>query len=259
MDLKIIKRINYAGKMHSKIHNETIEFYTKKQMKTIYPNKNYIDLGEICAISGTKIGQVESLSGQVLPVYQEKTHNRLTEKTMGYIAVDEHSYLSVIKKVLLTRILILVLVLGLLGSGTIILVMNYDNWVDQSKVPDIDENAKDWKGVLPNDNKGTALGISIPGYKSINLIANTKEQVVSLVNPKQNTCYFVISLLLPDGTLIYESKMIPPSKGLYEITLNQEVAAGSYKKAIIKYDCYEMNDSLSKLNGANVEVILEVK
>lgn len=266
MEYKIINKLNYAGKLKNIQLGTEISFYTKKQMKVIYPNKNYRVEGEIGNKTGIQCGVAESLNGQPLPVYKEKTFNKFKEKVVGFIAIDEHSYLAVVKNILIKRVIILSLLIATLSGGTTIAI-NYHSWFDNSNVAqsnskkaDIDENAQDWKGVLPNDKKsGTSTGIAIPGYKSIDLKANQKDQSISLVNPKQNSCYFVISLLLPDGTEIFKSKMIPPSKGLYKISLNKELKAGTYEKAILKYSCFKMDDNLTPLNGANVEVILKVE
>ena len=265
MELKIQNKSNYVGKIHKKKYDTTIGFFTKKQIKAIYPNKNYRVEGEIGNKTGVQCGVADNLDGKPLPVYKEKTHNKFTEAIIGYVAVDDNTFIGIVKNVLIKRLCIILIIMALLGGG-ITAALNYENWFGNSKTtqagalkPEIDQNAEDWKGVLPNENKEVgSSGIAIPGYKSISLKANQKEQAVSLVNPEQNSCYFIISLLLPDGTEIYKSKMIPPSKGLYNITLHKELETGTYEKAILKYECYKMDDNLTLLNGANVEVILEV-
>jgi hypothetical protein len=262
MDLKIIKKSNYGGKIHNKQYDTTITFYTKKQMKIIYPNKNYIVEGEIGNVTGVQIHVAENLDSKPLPVYKIKSHNKFTEAVVGHTSVDDNKFLSVVKNVLIMRLLILLIIIALLSGG----IASYYYWFDNNKnaqsevkKPDIDKNAVDWNGALPNETKGgVTSGIAIPGYKSIHLKANQKDQVVSFVNPEQNTCYFVISLQLADGTEIYKSKMIPPSKGLYKIVLSKALKAGTYAKALLKYECFNTDNNLTKLNGANVEVILEV-
>lgn len=150
----------------------------------------------------------------------------------------------------------------LVGSG-VTLGMNWQTWFGEETVqPDLDEGAVDWQGTQTNKKPETEdgqKGIALPGYKSISLKANQKEQSVNLYNPEVNDCYFVMSLILPDGTQIWQSKMVAPGKGLYQITLNQEIAAGTYENSILKYDCYKQNDELTKLNGGEVRISLEVK
>ena len=52
--------------------------------------------------------------------------------------------------------------------------------------------------------------ISIPGMNGIYLKANQTKQTVDFFNPEENQCYFIISLYLSDGTLIYKSDYIEP-------------------------------------------------
>lgn len=101
--------------------------------------------------------------------------------------------------------------------------------------------------------------IAIPGYKSLSLKAGQTEQSVNLYNPAENECYFVMTLLLPDGTQIWKSKMVEPGKGLYEITLDQPVEAGTYENSTLKYECYRMDEELTPLNGSEIRLTLEVK
>lgn len=165
------------------------------------------------------------------------------------------------------HIVIAVILLFVLVAGGVFVGLNWNNWfgntseaVDKN-TPDIDPNAEDWQGTLPSDQggNGTSDGIAIPGFKNLTFAADKKEQEVSFVNPEQNTCYFVISLILPDGTTVFKSKMIPPGKGLYKIELTKILTAGTYEKCVIKYETYKMDDTLAPQNGADVDVTLIVE
>lgn len=127
------------------------------------------------------------------------------------------------------------------------------------KKVDIDESAVPWQGEKTRHTGQKQKGITIPAFGSITLRANTLEQAVSLFNPESNDCYFVISLYLPDKTEIWKSKMILPGKGLYQIRLKQKVAAGKYENSIVRYECYKMDKQLTKLNGSDVKLELEVR
>lgn len=169
-------------------------------------------------------------------------------------------------------IIILLLVVGGVAIG-----LNWNNWfgddsptsqmgtedtIGTDKQPELDENAVVWQGEQPEHNPqtdGGQSGIAIPGYKSIVLKADQAQQSVNLYNPEVNDCYFVMSLLLPDGTEIWKSKMVAPGKGLYEIMLSQTVPAGTYENSTLKYECYKMDDSLTLLNGGEVKLTLEVE
>ena len=87
--------------------------------------------------------------------------------------------------------------------------------------------------------------------------ANTKEQTVSIGNPADNTCNFIIVLKLADGTKLFESEELKPGEGLEEISIEQELETGEYQ-AVIEYKCYAIEDN-SPLNGGSTEFQLYVK
>ena len=113
---------------------------------------------------------------------------------------------------------------------------------------------QDANSVEKNDNT-----ISIPGYEGINLVADTKQQSVGLPNPAQNTCYFQITLLLEDGTELWQSKLIEPGKVSDPIKLVNALPKGTYPNAILQYDCYTTDGSMTALNGAETKLTLWVK
>ena len=181
---------------------------------------------------------------------------------------EQKKDVTISKKGLIAMILVLLL---LIASG-VTLGLNWQSWfgggssVSQpdgtGKQPELDDGAVDWTGEQPQSKPQTGdgqAGIAIPGYKSIRLKADTLEQSVNLYNPEVNDCYFVMSLILPDGTQVWQSKMIAPGKGLYTITLDKSIPAGIYENSILKYECLRRDDNLTKLNGSEVKLILEVE
>lgn len=100
--------------------------------------------------------------------------------------------------------------------------------------------------------------IAIPGYEAIMLEADVKQQNVALSNPAQNICYFQITLLLEDGTVLWQSKLIKPGEVSAAIVLSQELEKGTYPNARLKYDCYTMDGNMTVLNGASTKLSLIV-
>lgn len=156
-------------------------------------------------------------------------------------------------------ILIAVLAIVLVGGG-IFVGMNWNNWFgDKPVTADVDDNAEDYTG-----NKDTYTGkkntdtIDIPGFDVMNFKADTKEQSVNLYNPKENTCYFKMTILLNDGTVLWESKLVEPNKAIYDITLNQSLSAGEYKDCTLKYECFKMDEAQTPLNGSEIKFTLNV-
>lgn len=101
--------------------------------------------------------------------------------------------------------------------------------------------------------------IAIPGYEGISLKANSKEQEIGFPNPAQNTCYFQISLMLEDGTMLWRSELVAPGEVSDPITLEEPLAAGVYPNALLKFDCYTMDGAMRALNGAATKMTLHVK
>lgn len=101
-----------------------------------------------------------------------------------------------------------------------------------------------------DDNNGK---IRIPVVTGVRLKAYSLEQTVDLYNPKVNNCYFIISLYLSDGTLIYKSEMIAPDEHITNITLLQELQRGKYRNCKLVYNCVAM-DGVTPLNGSDVVV-----
>jgi len=99
--------------------------------------------------------------------------------------------------------------------------------------------------------------ISIPGYAQLVMKAGEVAQTMTLHNPVENPCYFVITIALPDGTGIYRSGMIEPGQKTSEIKLSQPLEAGTYKEAILRYSCYSIKDK-TPMNGADMKFTLEV-
>ena len=97
--------------------------------------------------------------------------------------------------------------------------------------------------------------IKIPAVTGIYMRAGQLNQTVDFYNPKENNCYFVISLYLSDDTLIYKSDMIAPAEHIKEITLLQELKRGIYRNCRLVYNCYSL-DNKTQLNGSNV--VLEI-
>ncbi|MCC8101927.1 MAG: tRNA (uracil-5-)-methyltransferase [Clostridiales bacterium] len=123
---------------------------------------------------------------------------------------------------------------------------------------DLDENAVAWTGEQETDVEKNEDTIDIPGYGSLTLQAGETEQSVNFYNPEQNTCYFRMTLLLPDGTQLWQSGLIEPGQGLYEITLEQGLEAGEYEDAVLKYECFAMDDDRTPLNGSEIKLTLNV-
>ena len=101
--------------------------------------------------------------------------------------------------------------------------------------------------------------IDLPGYSWIPLVSGKLEQEQTFPNPPQNFCYIRVLLRLEDGTLLWTSELVPPGERTAPVVLSQTLAPGEYKNAILKYECFRMDDDLSPLNGGEIKLTLKVK
>lgn len=119
------------------------------------------------------------------------------------------------------------------------------------------ESAEDWTGKREISREASPT-IEIPGFDSISLKAETKEQQVNFHNPKKNTCYFKLSLWQDAETKLWESKLLEPGKAIYDLSLDQPLAAGSYDQAFLKYECFSLK-AQEPLNGSEINLTLNVQ
>lgn len=146
---------------------------------------------------------------------------------------------------LIIVILVLLLVLKCCGKTT---TQPLD---DTSKTTSTTEENKTLDFVPAVD--ASSSSITIPAVTGINLKSGQLQQTVDFYNPKENQCYFVISIFLSDDTLIYKSDYLAPAETLTEITLLQTLQKGTYRNCRIVYNCYTL-DSKATLNSGNVKI-----
>ena len=156
-------------------------------------------------------------------------------------------------------ILIAVLAIVLVGGG-IFVGMNWNHWFGaKPATADVDDSTEDYTGDRDTyTGKKNTDTIDIPGFDVMNFKAGTTKQSVNLYNPGANTCYFKMTILLNDGTVLWESKLVEPNKAIYEITLNQSLSAGEYKDCTLKYECFKMDEAQTPLNGSEINFTLNV-
>lgn len=153
---------------------------------------------------------------------------------------NKKSFISIQDKrikfaIVLFLILIMFVILGLIFRN----VLEYNS--------DIEEN----NTVEKNDGL-----IDIPGFDKVTFKADREKQNILFYNPDKNNCYFQISIITDDGTVLWKSDMVKPNEKIENIELNKKLKKGSFS-AIIKYDCFSLEDK-SVLNGAEVKVTIDV-
>lgn len=161
-------------------------------------------------------------------------------------------------KNILKTVLVVLLVLLLLVGAVFLGIALADKGSEPSELPTFDVEGDDWVGNKPGytGEKNTDT-IDIPGFDAMNFKAGEIKQSVNIYNPEQNTCFFKATLYLPDGTAIWQSKLIPPGKAVYQIELNKTLEVGTYENAKLKYECFKL-DGVTPLNGAEIKLNINV-
>lgn len=114
-----------------------------------------------------------------------------------------------------------------------------------------------WNGnsITVNRDKSKKY-IAIPCFTDVNFIANQTSQKVNIYNPEDNECIMNFSIVLSDGTVIWESNNTHPGYGFHDIELTQTLSAGTYEARLVTR-CFTM-DKKSELNGSSFKFKINV-
>ena len=101
--------------------------------------------------------------------------------------------------------------------------------------------------------------IDIPGFGDLHFKTGQTEQNMTVPNPPQNFCWFKVSLVLEDGTVLWTSDFIAPGEQSGKVVLNEPLEKGEYKNAMLKYQCFADEAGQQALNGAETKLTIIVK
>ena len=101
--------------------------------------------------------------------------------------------------------------------------------------------------------------ILIPGFDTIHFKAGEITQNVRFRNPPENNCSFRMSIYLEDGSLVWSADdTLEPGEAFLRIDLERKLERGVYRNALMKYECYSLEDR-DRLNGADIRVTIEAE
>lgn len=98
--------------------------------------------------------------------------------------------------------------------------------------------------------------ISVPGFERLT-VQERMLYAAGIANPTRNNCYFVVSIILADGTVVYRSGVLAPGQAVGTVELVQPLSQGRYEGTIARYSCYSV-ENMQPLNGADITFTLEV-
>lgn len=120
----------------------------------------------------------------------------------------------------------------------------------------VDPDAAAWDDGIDSDEPEEER-ILVPGYSGATMAAGETTLRLRIGNPGENKCYLTATLMLADGTLLYESGLLEPGTGFEQVELNQTLEAGTYE-AMVHYQGYSMDEARSELNGSDSAFTLTV-
>lgn len=98
--------------------------------------------------------------------------------------------------------------------------------------------------------------IAIPCFTDLIFVANQTSQKVNIYNPEENKCVMNFSIVLSDGTVIWESDNTHPGYGFHDIKLTKTLSSGTYEARLITR-CFTMDKKL-ELNGSSFKFKINV-
>lgn len=230
-----------------------INYISHEELKERYPEGEYSIIGEISTkeknekgVNKKLINEEKNILVQPIGTYKESRY-----KTLGYIACENNEYVAVKKKKgILALLLIILLILLTLLSGYFI--MNKDK-------ADIDPNAGDYSSALKRPDNIDNSQILVPGYGKFTIKKGSDTIDTAFFNPEGNPCFFKFTLIEKStNEVLYESKLVPPGKGITPIKINKTFdEIGSYN-AILKFQSFDLEDTDIEYNGSDIDVKLNV-
>lgn len=164
------------------------------------------------------------------------------------------------KDVLIGTVLTSVTMVGVVIGGVFLVYKNSIDLGDGNvAIANLDESAQDYVGEqLDEENVDDSI-ITVGGFGELTFKANQINQRVVFNNPSTNKCYMVFTLYLPNGSKLYESKLVEPGKAIYNIDINRKLSKGIYEDARLHHSCYSMDGRLVTLNGSDMKFKLKVE
>ncbi len=206
-----------------KYSGKEIRYISKRKFKSLGLNEN--EVRGFFSVRKAKTEQTIECSGIPFDLREKRKYRRI----VGYVKGDDGGFYAMTAPQFLPFLFLLLLSLLLLYF---LLSVVFNRPVDNPWNPEIDPGIH---GTLPDS--GTDNGnqsIQINGFTDWSLPAGKTENLpIVLENPEGNPCYFTFSIVLSDGTLLYESKQVPPGTRISSVTTNQPLDEGKYEAEIV--------------------------
>lgn len=229
--------------------DDSVVGYTK--LKVYSEKKSKADA--ILGVSSVYIKDNSSINNYA--EFEVKEKKKRTQKLIGYVPVGENKFIGLIKSKKIPILLPLFISLLLfLGIGI---------WQALPNTPSIPEAIEEWIPDIQdnlgkqNEKEKSEIGsIEVKGFSKWHVPAGQKDNLtIALENPASNRCYFTFTMTLDDtNEVLYQSKMVPPGEGIYQITLSKPLEAGEYNATVfIKTNEVETG---AEMNSCEIKTVI---
>ena len=243
------KKLNFQ--YYDETHfNENVKNEKTKIIGEVILEKKY-KYDDVKAISVLSLQRKDSQMPYNLNVYEISS-----KKALGYICVEDDTYIKVIKTNLLPFIIAGVAIIAIIG---IIAIVSATKEPPEVHYPqqDIEGDVNDWDGDLTQNEIvqiQEQIDTVIPGYS--NLFVSAEYPTIKLSNPAENTVYFKYTIYDTETEeLLYQTALIPNGK-VKEANFMEFLSPGVH---LLKFviECYDI-ETQAPCNGANQTVKVTV-
>lgn len=246
---------------HDRKNRTSWRYIRTDKMKEVHRNGDYQVVGEIACRQILENGIERNIlynEKDSIPTGTIGSFKEAQYKTIGYIPCTEQGeYIAVKKKkngkLILAFLLPLLVVVGVWMVGVWI------GYILVNERADIDPAIKDFESTLKRPADIDSSKILVPGYEKWTIREGGDVIESTLFNPEGNPCYFKFTILEKEsGGILYESRLVPPGKGISPIRLSKSFKKGKYP-LVIKFRSIDLKDAKTEYNGSDLEVTLNVE
>lgn len=192
-----VEKEDYDKKL--KVNGENLSVYSKKKLKKLYPENDYVVLGETFEKKKRDrkkdIGRIE-LNEKRLNVGENGKHNKLFKKQGAFVEVEGGGFIAILKTRILAIILIFAILLGCVGGAFALLkgngIFTTGGDIDPNIKP-VETEILTVSGVVTKDSKGLeGAKLSLQSGNKEVKVATTDKDGKYLISDVKNGNYNLV-------------------------------------------------------------------
>ena len=226
----IRQKIDYDDEIE--IYGEQLDYYSPKQMKELYPDKDsYTIVGEIRRNNKKEAIEKIKIGDKYRKVAKYKAFSRIFNKEVGYLCVGDDEYILILKSRLAFLLMLFGLGFGILVASLLLwFLLKPEEVTPINPLPPVDTGVQ----TLPDDGS-TARPVDPNGGGTVSMIYSLDAEMslstgkISMYfqNPKTSNHDVVLELYIISGdqeVLVATSGRLPTGAGLYVMQFDETAA-----------------------------------